>query len=481
VKRALILASLLAITAAAQTEAPPAVAPFPNWRDLKFPALRSPNIPKPEEFTLPNGMRVYLLEDHELPLVSGAALIRTGNLFDPPGKVGLADITGAVIRSGGTKKLTGDQIDVQLENVAASVESTIEESSGSVSFSCLKENTGLTLGLFHDILTAPEFREDKIELIRTQYRSSIARRNDDAGGIASREFANTIYGHDTPYGWMPEYATIDNIHRDDLMAFYKRYYFPANVMLAVIGDFQTAEMRARLTSLFQDWTCTQPAAPQFPDVRKLDAAGVFLATKTDVNQTFFEVGHLGGVLSDKDYAALDVASDILGGGFSSRLVQRIRTKLGYAYGISGVWGAHYDHPGLFEIAGSTQSKYTVQTLQAVREEIEKMRTTEVSDDELRIARDKVENSFVFSFDRPGKTLDRVVRYDYFGYPHDFIFQFQKAVHSVTKADILRVCRQYWDPQRLTIIAVGNPADFGHSLDELGLPVKPIDLTIPAPK
>jgi zinc protease len=491
VKRALILAALLLAAAAGYSETPqaptpnapasPAVAPFPNWQDLKFPALRSPNIPQPVEFTLPNGMRVYLLEDHELPLVSGAALIRTGNLFDPPDKVGLAEITGNVIRSGGTKKLTGDEIDVQLEDVAASVESGIEESSGSVSFSCLKENTDLTLGLFHDILTAPEFREDKIELIRTQYGSAIARRNDDPGGIASREFANTIYGHGTPYGWMPEYATIGNIHRDDLIAFYKRYYFPANVMLAVIGDFHAAQMRDRLTGLFKDWTYTQPPVPKFPEVRKIDAAGVFLATKTDVNQTFFEVGHLGGVLSDTDFAALDVASDILGGGFSSRLVRRIRTKLGYAYGISGDWGAHYDHPGLFEISGSTQSKYTVQTLQAIREEIEKMRTSEVSDEELRIARDKVENSFVFSFDRPSKTLDRVVRYDYFGYPRDFIFRFQKAVESVTKADILRVCRQYWDPKRLTIVAVGNPAGFGHSLDELGLPVRPIDLTIPGAK
>jgi zinc protease len=469
----------VAAVASAQDVAPVPI-PFPNWKDLKYPPLRSPAIPKPEVFTLPNGMRVYLLEDHELPLVSGTALVRTGNLFDPPDKVGLADMTGAVIRSGGTKKLTGDQIDVMLEDVAASVESGIDESSGSVSFSCLKENTGLTLGLFHDILTEPEFRQDKVELLRTQYRSVIARRNDDPGGIASREFANTIYGHRTPYGWMPEYSTIDNIHRDDLIAFYKRYFFPANVMLAVIGDFQTAEMRARLTELFKDWTYTQPSVSKFPEVQKIDAAGVFLATKTDVTQTFFEVGQLGGMLSDKDFAALDVAADILGGGFSSRLVQRIRTKLGYAYGISASWAAHYDHPGLFEIGGSTQSNDTIPTLQDIREEIEKMRTSEVSDEELRIARDKVENSFVFSFDRPEKTLDRLVRYDYFGYPHDFIFQFQKAVKSVTKADILRVCRQYWDPKRLTIIAVGNPANFGGSLDQLGVPVHPIDLTIPAP-
>ncbi|HTP89634.1 MAG TPA: pitrilysin family protein [Bryobacteraceae bacterium] len=477
-RRPILLALLAVVACAAQTEAP---IPFPDWKALKFPALRSPVIPKPEEFTLPNGMRVYLLEDHELPLVSGTALVRVGNLFDPADKVGLADITGAVIRSGGTKELTGDQIDVQLENVAASVESGIAESSGTVSFSCLKENTGLTLGLFHDVLTSPEFRQDKIDLIRTQYRSSIARRNDDPGSIANREFANTIYGHGTPYGWMPEYATLDNITRDDVMGFYKRYYFPANVMLAVIGDFNSAEMRDRLTRLFADWTYKQPPAPKFPEVVRADTAGTWLAAKSDVNQTFFEVGHLGGLLSDKDYAALDVAADILGGGLESRLMRRIRTKLGYAYGVYSSWGANYDHPGLFEISGSTQSKYTVATLKAVREEIEGMRTAEVTDDELRTARDKVENSFVFLFDKPEKTLGRIVRYDYYGYPRDFIFRFQKAVQTVTKADILRVCKQYWDPRRLTIVAVGNPSGFGEPLSGLGVPVKPIDLTIPPPQ
>jgi zinc protease len=479
-KRALALIVLVASAAAAsaQTETRSPVIPFPDWRELKFPPLRSPEIPNPEEFTLPNGMHVYLLEDHELPLVNGTALVRTGNLFDPANKVGLADITGAVLRSGGTKKLTGDQIDVMLENVAASVESEIGESSGDVSFNCLKENLDLTLGIFHDLLTAPEFREDKIELLKTQYRSAIARRNDDAAGIANREFADTVYGHDNSYGWMPEYATIGNIHRDDVIAFYKRYYFPVNITLAVYGDFKSAEMREKLTHLFADWTCTQPPVPKFPAVGKVDAAGIFPATKTDVNQTFFEVGHLGGTYNDKDYAALAVASDILGDGFSSRLVQQIRTKLGYVYNIGGGWGAHYDHPGLFEISGSTQSKYTIQTLQAIREEIEKLRTGEVSDEELRVARDKVENSFVFAFDRPSKTLDRIVRYDYFGYPRDFIFRFQKAVESVTKADVLRACREHFDPKRLTIVAVGNPADFGQSLNALGMPVKPIDLTIP---
>jgi zinc protease len=470
-----LLASLLN----AQTEVRRAIA-LPSYKDLKFPPLPPLKIPEPVTFTLPDGIRVYLLEDHELPVISGSALIRTGNLFDPPDKKGLAQMTGDVLRSGGTKAKSGDDIDVELENIAASVESGIGESSGNLSFSALRENTDQVLSVFHDFLTSPEFRQDKVDLEKTQSRSSIARRNDDANGIVGREFGNILYGQNTPYGWTIEYKDVDNIQRADLVNFYKRYYFPANIMLAIYGDFSAPEMRTKLERIFADWSVTQPPVPKFPDVRKVAVPGVFLATKTDVTQTFFEVGHLGGEYRDKDYPALEVAAEILGGGFSSRLVQRIRTKLGYAYNISANWGANFDHPGLFEISGSTQSPHTVDTLRAVREEVEKMRTSEVSEAELQTAKDTVLNGFVFRFDRPSKTLFRLVTYDYYGYPKDFIFQYQKAIAKVTREDVLRVAKEYLRPQDLTIVAVGNPQDFKTPITELRLTVKPIDLTIPDP-
>ena len=192
---------------------------------MKYAPLKELELPKIEQSTLPNGMKIYLLENHELPLIRGLALVRTGNLFDPSDKVGLAEITGSLIRSGGTTAKTGNQLDEQLENIAASVESQISESYGSVSFSTLKEKTDEVLATFHDVLTAPAFRQDKLDLIKTQLRSGISRRNDDAHGIAQREFSSLIYGPKTPYGWQLEYATVDNIKRDDVAAFYKRYYF----------------------------------------------------------------------------------------------------------------------------------------------------------------------------------------------------------------------------------------------------------------
>ena len=480
-KRVIAIALLVAAAAAAQP-APKAhtAAVIPTYKELKYPTLKPIHIPDVATFTLPNGIKLYLLENHELPVVRGSALVRTGNLFDPPDKVGLAGITGTVMRSGGTQGKTGDQLDEQLENIAASVETSIDESFGQASFSCLKENTDEVIGIFHDVLTAPAFRQDKLDLAKTETRSGISRRNDDPHGILEREFNDIVYGKDTPYGWREEYATIDKISRDDLVRFHQRYFFPANVMLAVIGDFSAADMKAKLEKRFSDWTVQQPPVPPFPPVTNKPQPGIFLATKTDVTQSFIALGHLGGEFRDKDYPALGVMADILGGGFQSRLLQRVRTKLGYAYAVSAFWGANYDHPGIFQVSSSTKSATTVDTIKVIEEEIEKIRTSEVTQQELESAKQTVANSFVFNFDTMSKTLNRMLRYDYYGYPRDFIHQYQHAIEAVTRADVLRVAREHLQAKNLTIVAVGNPQEFGKPLATLGLPVASIDLTLPEP-
>jgi len=493
-----VLALMAASYAAAQVPLPPqppaaprksaaapapkaATAPLPSWKELVYPPLHPVAILNVETFTLPNGMKLYLLEDHELPLVHGAARIRTGNLFDPPDKVGLATMTGMVLRTGGTRTKTGDRLDVELEDVAASVESSIDETLGSVSFSCLKENVGDVLATFHDLLTEPDFRQDKLDLAKTELTGAIARRNDEPHGIADREFTNIVYGKNTPYGWDDEYDTINRVSRADLVNFYRRYFFPANTMLAVWGDFSAPEMKARLEKLFADWTVEQPPVPAFPPVAAKPAAGTYLATKSDVTQTFFSLGHLGGVLKDKDYPALEIMADILGGGFQSRLFRRVRTQMGNAYEIEADWGANYDHPGLFSISGSTKSVSTVETLQAIFDEVERIRATEVSDEELKTAKNTALNSLVFAFDTKAKTLGRILNYEYYGYPRDFIQQYQRALEGVSRADVLRVAKQYLAPAEFAIVAVGNPEQFGQPLAKLGRPVTAIDLTIPEPR
>jgi zinc protease len=457
--------------------------PAATHTEIKYPPLKEIKIPNVETFTLPNGLRVYLLEDHELPTVSGRALIRTGNLFDPPDKIGLAEATGAVMRTGGTVSKTGDQLDQELESMAAEVETGIGETSGEANFFTLKENFDKVLAIYADVLMHPAFRQDKLDLFKNQTRSAIARRNDDAAQIARREFANLVYGKDNPYGWQQEYEHVDRIQRADLEQFYKRYFFPKNVMLAVYGDFSAPEMKTKLAAAFQGWQNQQPPVPPFPPVKPSHNQGVYLAAKDDVNQSNIRMGHLGGQLNDEDYPALDVMADILGGGgFRSRLVQQVRSKLGYAYSVGARWGAAYDHPGLFVAAAGTKSATTVKAARAMMEEIHRIRTSEVSDEELRTAKESVLNSFVFNFDTKAKTLNRLLTYEYYGYPKDFIFQYKKKLEAVTKADVLRAAKTHLHPDRMTIVVVGKPADFDQPLSALlHQPVIPLDITIPQPK
>ena len=273
------------------------------------------------------------------------------------------------------------------------------------------------------------------------------------------------------------------------------------------GDFSAPEMKVKIEKLFGTWSYAQPPVPPFPKVDNQAKPGIYLAMKPDVTQSSFALGHLGGKFSDKDYPALEVMAIILGGGFHSRLFRQVRSKLGYAYDVGAGWGAvcaptpgdqvrsklgyaydvgagwgaTYDHPGVFEIEGSTKSPTTVDTLKAVAAEVRKIRAEDVTDEELKTARDTVLNGFVFAFDTPSKTLNRLVRYRYFGYPDDFIFQYQKAIGEVTRADVLRVAKQYVDPSKFVVVVTGNPKDFGTPLSTLELPVSDIDLAIPGSK
>lgn len=475
--------AILVLTGASFLAAQPAKAPALQvgaWKNLKYGKLGDVRIPDIEVVTLKNGIKVYLLENHALPFITGSALVRTGSLLDPAPKKGLSEFTGDVLRSGGTKSKTGDQLNEQLENIAASVESNSSDEMATVSFNCLKENIDEVLGVFVDVLTQPEFRQAKIDLLKTQYRSAIARRYDDADSIAGSEFNAIVYGRETPFGSEVEYENIDAIGRADLIAFYQRYYHPSNIVLSVQGDFDKAAMKARLEQTLGGWAPQAGAPPVFPKVTNVAKPGLYFGEKKDVTQTFLSIGHLGGLLSDKDYAALEVMSDILGGGFDSRLFRKVRTELGYAYSVGGGWGADYNHPGTFRIFASTKAESTVETIQAILKEIDRIRTEPVTDLELNTAKEKVVNRFVFNFDRPVKTLSRIVRYDYHSYPRDFLAQYQKAMAAVTKADILRVAKQYIDPAKFVYVAVGNPDSFKTPLTDLKLPITKLDLTVKQP-
>ena len=458
-----------------------AAATFPQkpHEGLVYPPLNQPQPPLPQRVELDNGMIVYLLEDHELPIIDISIRIRTGSVYEPADKVGLADITGTVMRTGGSTSKTGDELDETLENLAASVEVGIGDDSGSASMSVLKEDLDTGLSILADVLMNPAFREDKIELAKVQHRSAISRRNDDASGITGREFSKLIYGPDSPYARTTEYDTINNITRDDLVAFHQKYFRPNHVILGVLGDFDSEEMLAKIKEVFKEWEPAEIEFPKKPEIPETVARKIGLVTKDDVNQTNLRMGHIGWLRKNEDYPALVVKCQILGVGFSSRLMNSIRVEKGLAYSVWNTYGAGYDVPGIFFISCGTKSETTVTALEAILEEVEKLRAEGVTDEELKQAIDGFMNSSVFDYDTKGEILGRALRYEYYDYPQDFVEQLMAGIRKVTKKDVKRVANQYLHPDKFTFIAVGKASNFDKPLSTLG-DVTEIDISITPP-
>lgn len=450
-----------------------------NYKQLKYPKLGDIEIPEVKRVTLTNGMQLFLVEDHELPIINVSVQIRTGSIYEPADKIGLAAITGNVMRTGGTITKTGDELDEQLESIAASVETGIGLNTGYASMSVLKKDIDTGLAILADVLMNPAFREDKILLAKVQHRSAISRRNDFVGAIASREYDKLIYGPESIYARHTEYATIDNISRDDLAAFHKKFYHPNNIMLGIWGDFDTKKMIEKIQEAFKDWKKSDMELSPAPQVKYEFRQTVNVIRKDDVNQTNIRLGHIGGLMNDPDYFALIVMNKILGGGFTSRLFRNVRSRMGLAYSVFGNYSANYDYPGVFYVGCQTKSESTVHAIRAMIEEIKKMTESEVTDEELAIAKESYLNSFVFNFDSKGEIVNRLMTYEYFGYPPDFLQKTKENIEKVTKADVLRVARKHLQFDKLQILAVGRPQDFDEPLSVLG-PASEIDITIPVP-
>jgi predicted Zn-dependent peptidase len=451
-----------------------------HYEDLTYGNMPDFEAPKPTEIKLDNGMTVLLLEDHELPFIEMNAKFIAGSAWEPAEKAGLAGITGMVMRTGGSAAMPGDQVDEDLEAIAASVETYIATLYGGASLSTLKDHFNKVFAIYVDLLMNPAFPEDKIDLAKIEYKSGISRRNDNVGQIANREFNQLIYGDNSPYTRDAEYATIDAITREDIVGFHKKWVRPNGMVLGVWGDFKTKDMVKKIKKAFRNWKPVGGTAINPPKVDYAFENSVNLVEKTDVNQSNIYMGHIGGLYNNPDRPALVMMNQILSGGFSSRLFSRVRSNQGLAYNVSGIYGANFIYPGVFYMQLSTQSGRTVEAIRSLRKELKTMTEEMVTDEELKIAKDGWLNSFVFNFDSIDEIMGRAVTYTYYGYPMDFLENMRDKMEAVSKEDVLRVSQTYLKPEQIQVLVVGNPSDFDEPLTVLG-EVNDIDIRIPVPE
>ncbi|MFZ0039275.1 MAG: pitrilysin family protein [Candidatus Acidiferrales bacterium] len=458
--------------------APASRAQVDDWKKIQTPPLHPFHPPVPKRIQLSNGMVIFLLEDHELPLVSGTAEIRGGSIEEPAGKVGLVEVYGQAWRTGGTKTQTGDQLDDFLEAHAAKVETEGGLESTTISWDCLKGNIDDVFKVFTEILREPEFREDKIALAKRQMDSSISRRNDEPFLIAFREASKLVYGADSPYGRVPEYATVAAVTREDLASWHQQYVHPNNIILGISGDFDSKAMEAKLREAFESWPKgPSPAKPQITFHEQ--KPGVYFAEKADVTASLVQMIDLGTTRDNPDYYAIEVFNEFFGGSFSSRLFSNIRSKKGLAYAVGGGVGANYDHPGLLRLFLGTKSHTTAAAIDAFNEELDALNSNPGTADELAKAKEAILNSFVFRFDSSEKVLRERMTYEFYGYPTDFLEKYRAGIEKVTQQDLVRVEQKYVHKDRLAILVIGNAPDFDRPLSSFG-PVTTLDIAIPPP-
>lgn len=477
-KSHLLLALALGLAMLAGTSAPPAFAQATSWQKIPIPPLPAFHPQEPKRIELPNGMVIFLQEDHELPLIDGVARIRGGSRSVPADKTGLMDIYGEVWRTGGTKTETGDQLDDYLAVRAAKVETGASDDSTTISLSCLKGDFDDVFRVFVDLLRNPEFRADKIDIARKGEDDAISRRNDDPSDIAGRVSVQLGYGKDNPYARDPEYATVAAITRQDLIDWHDSHVHPNNIILGLVGDFDSAQLEAKLREAFGSWA-------KGPEVKEPDITfnpakpGYYFVSKPDVNQSNIRVVELGIKRDNPDLYAVEVFDEAFGGGFASRLFRNIRTEQGLAYEVGGGIGTAFDHDGLVRMVMATKSGSTVQSIKAIYDQIDELKTHPITETEIKQAKDSILNSFVFNFDTPDKVLHERMAYEFYGYPSDFLEKYRAGIEKVTAGDVARIIPKYLHKDRLKVLVVGNAAEFDHPLSSLG-PVTDVDITIPPP-
>ena len=424
--------------------------------------------PKVDRVVLENGMILYLLEDHDLPIFNITARIRTGAIYEPQEKAGLASLTGFVMRSGGTVSMPSDKMNEELEFMAVSVETAIDRESGSANLSALKKDIDKSLKIFADVLMNPAFPEDKIRMRKDEVVESIRRENDNPTQIAHREFRKIMYDSKHPYSRKVEgtLESIEKITRDDMVAFHKKYFHPNNIILGISGDFNKDEIIKKLNTVFAGW---KKEGIQFPEVPKVDSRfekAVFYAYK-DINQANVIMGHLGIHRKSPDYFPVMIMNFILGGGsFTARIPGRIRSDEGLAYSAYSAFQTSRDI-GVFFVSCQTKLESTSRAISIALEELEKIRKSPIDKEELTQAKETFMNQFVFRFTTSASIVGQKVDIEYEELPLNYLETYLGNVQAVTHEDIQQVARKYLHPDEIKILVVGDKDKFDKPLDSFG--------------
>jgi len=424
---------------------------------------------------LANGMIAYLVPDRSTPLVTVSVLMRLGPQLDPSGKEGLAAMCANLLTRSGTATMTAEQVETKVAGLGAQLESNvggggggffgggipIGPSEGRATVNLLSKDVDEGLALLTSCLKTAAFQADRVKLYKDQALQRMKRRNDESGDIEEREWSALLRGDDHWSNRWSTKASIEGLTVDDLKAFQKRYVGPKNFLLAVSGDFDRGTMVKKLEAAFAKWPTPgeKPGLPPAPD--KPAQAGWYMVEK-DVNQGRVSIGLPSLDRYDPDWAAARVMNDILGGGgFTSRLVNRIRSDEGLAYSVnSRIEGGTY-YPEPWRLVFQSKVRSVAYATEIALGEIGKIRDSLVTPTELTASRNKFVESLPVQFETASAIAGTLAAEELTGrYDKDpaYYADYAKRLNAVTAADVQRVAKRLLDPSKMTVLMVGQTGE-----------------------
>ena len=403
---------------------------------------------------LSNGVAVYMAPSHEFPLVDVTFAFKGGSYLEPANKVGLAGMTGRMMREGGTTSVDAKELDERFDFLAANAGVFVRDEFASASLNSLTSNFDEAFGLFMDMVRNPGWDADRLRLAKDRSVERMKQRNDDAATIARQAWARLMWGPDSYEAREPTETMVESVTPADLTAMHDTIFQPGNLIIGVSGDFDEKQMLAKLEKALVGWDMKprveNPPAPSH------DLKPGLYSVQKDIPQGRVLIGHRGVERYNPDAIAIDVMNDILGGGgFTSRVMKTVRNDEGLAYGARTRFADNVWFPG--EFVANFQSKNPTVALgtKLILEEMETMRTEPVSEKELETAQKSFIETFPRRFESKPAMLQTFINDEFTDRPNDWWQTYRDRVRAVTAADVQRVAEQHLHPSKVAILVVGD--------------------------